>query len=103
MKKPNCNRKIKSISFNKSQEADLLEFVESLSDFSSFVKEKILLELRLGDSQHNDLCLELINIIDHLNLIEECLQNENMLLRKNFEDLKDNLELILIKFRVQKL
>jgi hypothetical protein len=84
MKKPNCNRKIKSISFNKAQEANLLEFVESLPDFSSFVKEKILLELRLNNSQHNDLCLELIDIIDHLNLIKECLQSEDILLRKNF-------------------
>ncbi|MDC5532734.1 hypothetical protein ACT41M_06050 [Acinetobacter baumannii] len=97
------NRKIKSISFNKTQEANLLKFIESLPDFSTFVKEKILLEIKLSNSHYNDLCLDLIDVIDYLNLIYESLQNENALLRKNFENLKDNLELILIKARTQNL
>lgn len=103
LKYERSTRKIKSISFNKTQEANLLKFVESLPDFSSFVKEKILIEIKLENSYSNNLCLDLIDAIDYLNLIHECLQSEDVLLRKNFENLKDNLELILIKARAQNL
>lgn len=103
LKYERSTRKIKSISFNKTQEANLLKFVESLPDFSSFVKEKILIEIKLENSYCNNLCLDLIDAIDYLNLIHECIQSEDVLLRKNFENLKDNLELILIKARAQNL
>lgn len=103
LKYEKSNRKIKSISFNKIQEANLLTFVESLPDFSSFVKEKILLEIELKNSSYQDLFLEIIDVLDHLNLIHECLQSEDKLLQRNFEYVKDNLELILIKARVQNL
>lgn len=39
-------RKVKSISFNLSNEADILYFAESQKDFSNWVKNKILEEIR---------------------------------------------------------
>ena len=39
------SRKVKSISFNRESEADLLHFVENQKDFSNWVKSKILEEV----------------------------------------------------------
>lgn len=39
------SRKVKSISFNRESEADILHFVESQKDFSKWVKNKILEEI----------------------------------------------------------
>lgn len=39
------SRKVKSISFNRETEADILYFVENKKDFSSWVKNKILEEI----------------------------------------------------------
>lgn len=39
------SRKVKSISFNRENEADILHFVENQKDFSNWVKNKILEEI----------------------------------------------------------
>jgi hypothetical protein len=39
------SRKVKSISFNRESEADILHFVENQKDFSNWVKSKILEEI----------------------------------------------------------
>ena len=39
-------RKVKSISFNLDNEADILHFAQSQKDFSNWVKNKILEEIR---------------------------------------------------------
>lgn len=39
------SRKVKSISFNRESEADILHFVENQKDFSKWVKSKILEEI----------------------------------------------------------